>query len=933
MSDDALDKVSLDMSIRNIKTLYVGVVTKIHNRNGKTDSRILFIGDSCISFFTDKQNPSESRTFYWVDLIDVDFSGDKFEFQFSKNQELMKFTSPDSEEIKEIIGFLLHRYLTDEERKIIQLEQFGKFEGSPTGLMMLARFNSHVLSNKMKPSPDIISFVTEIFRKKPSEIEITDLNFGPYIPALIYAINLIPFATSIIIPDLNPPIYQILTKTVQEMKTINHLYIMSANFKAFPDFCNAINILDKTSPITGISYVDVPFTQKQLTQLHDSIIARGFRSFSMQNCINEKISNYFYNDFLDSRIMNTIEMLNLDFTSNINLTILIPKATGLVSLSLESTGVDIFEVFTQLSSGSFPKLEFINLKGNVCTKSIGSIKLDDNIPLSRIDARKVQWKASCFSGMFKFIAARNWKNGLSLDMSLAQYEELDFQDMITFVGGIQEGPLIHLSWSKNPINHEFIEFLKKNPKLYSINITSCFKQGTLSQMQEFGEFINESNIQYLTMAGHGKDTIGEDMDMFFQKLVNPRSLYWLDIRNQKIGVNGLESLGTVIENTPSLRIINFSGANMKKLEELFGFFNRVRAMQRPLKFDFPDDDMQSIMSEHVFKQEEFTKLRWLLNDIAKGGRSVPENDNEVIRRLENDPLDVAFDEFKMESPYTYPLFMKPNMTLEMRKGNNPRNTAPHKDATIVSTIDVDIYSEQEEDYEVTEEEDKNDTDNPFFQKVTKNDENPFILKTEKEKTSKTEEKPSNAKDDIKKSPKKQRHHQRRKSVDYSDEYDYKIDTRYNRKRRGSPYGMPYPYPYAYPPPPPYYAPPPFAYPPPYYMAPPPQQIQPQIQYQPQQQIQQIQQPVKPIQSEFVEEVEDKPVKKMKQRRAPELVESDGSEGSEIEKPIKKKAKAKPRKIDWTFPVDKLHDIDIADELANIDNKFSFKNLVNDIMGQ
>ncbi|EAY11120.1 Leucine Rich Repeat family protein [Trichomonas vaginalis G3] len=924
MSDEAFRDISLTMNVRNVKTLYTGLVTKIHNRNGKSDSRILFIGDSCISFFTNKPKPTESRTFYWCDILDAQYIEDKFELEFSKDQELMKFISPEPEKVKKIIGFILFRFLTEDVQKNIHFEDFGKFEARPNGLILLARFISAELSNKVKLLPEVLKIITDFFKYNHTEITLpADKAIGTQLESLIFALNRSTNIKSIEIPEINPPAYTQLAKILPTIKTLNHINIIGSNFKGFPDFCTEISNLDKTSSVTGLSFEGAQFTAKQLTQLHDTLVNHGFKSLSFFNCVTEKTKTNFFDEFLDDKLFESIQMLNLDFTTILDINPLMMKATKLISLSLEDTGIDIFDVFTQLSQNQYPNLKMLNLKGNKCTKTIGNIKIDDACPLLRIDMKSVSWDSSCFTGVFKFISSREWPNGLLLDLSLAKYQELDFHDCIALLNGLQSGPLLHLSWSKNPINHEFIEFLKKNQNLFSINVTSCFKQGTLSQMQEFADFINQSNIQYLTMVGHGKDTIGEDMNLFFDKLESPKKLFYLDIKSQKFGTTGFDSLYKLIERTPSLQYINFTGANLKKLEDLFGFLTKVRTLGRKIRFDFPDDDLDSIMRENVFRAEEVTKIKWLLTDIATKASVDSQNQDGITRKIEGDPLDQPFDCFKMDSPYHFPIFMRDNLYFDFYP--QLEYSVP-KEAVIASTADITnlIYSENEE--ETIYEEDYSE-----IEKVTPVKSVEKTPEPEKKKVEETPRPPQvtptrtvEEKHEPKKSPKrttpKRKIHHKVISESSSDDYDDKIDTRYNKKHRG--YPLPYPMPYMYPPP--FYPPPP----PQYYQVP-VQYINPnQIQYN-QMLPQPIQYAQQPQQINNQNEIEQEPVRK--QKKAPQLRYEDNDSDNQEEKVIRKQKIMKNKKINWNFPIDKLQEIDTTEEFDNINAKFSFKNLVNDIM--
>ena len=891
MTEEQIRTISSQLTLRDAKVIYVGLVEKVHNKNGKTDSRILAVADYLIAFWTNKGTPKESRTFYWIDLVSASVDNGTFTFEFEKGGK-MSFISNDPKKLKNLIGTFLTHFLRPDQYRACNLSDFGNFSVKPNGLSLLARYESYCYLNKIEMEIEMLEAVCDIFKFRICDVEFEDPSqIGGGLKALFTAVKVLDFLKSIQIPDkMSPSFYKEFTTAVQQDTQITHFLIEDTYLKDFPDFCKYLGTLNNKF-LTGLSFRNQEFKEKNLQQLYDAVTAQKLQSLSLQNNLNKDTFNFFYDKFLTPDLFSSLQMLNLDNTQGLDLDRLFNKVQSLVSLSLEDCNIDIYVVYSLIHEMGMKNLQLLNLSYNYCSKSVSDLLLPDDSNLLRMDLRKVDWTNNTLSGMFQYILKNRWKKGLMLDISYAKFDTTDMGYCQEIMKKNKHIPFLHLCWAKNPISHEFIDMLKKTKYLFSLDVSECFERGQVTQLEEFGDFVNNSEmLRFLTMEGYHKQTIGSDMITFFKRLKSPIALGWLNIKFQEIGNDGLEALADLCERTPTLQTIAFTGAMLTKYRTLYDFFSKLRSLNRFIQIDWPADDLDEIHNYTPVKGEDITELKKIIYDINKLkpidgiiGTSIPKVTQTTYQ---DDPLEKPFDAYRLEDVNIFPLYFTDALKASMNDPLPPIPKSPKKNNDNEKKPKKRVKSEEEED-----------------------DDEPIQSK-------------------------KKHHHHHKKDVDkrktrfeIDDDSSEDVPINAKKKKRETkekpqkgndnppPAQNPYPYPY---PPPPYPYPPPYYYPPqpiapypymqspPYAVAPPPQQ---------QQRMDDDEYPLR-----YQKKDKERNIKK-----APILSDSDDDSNTPN---IKKPNISAPN---WTFPIDKVSKFDIEDTVEELNNKYSFKNLAEEIL--
>ena len=254
MSEEQIRSISVQLSLLGAKTIYIGLVEKVHNKNGKTDSRILVVADFLISFWTNKGTPKESRTFYWIDLESATVDNGTFTFQFTKGGQ-MEFITNEPKKLKTLIGTFLTHFLRPDQYRTCNLNNFGRFSVKPNGLTLLARYESFCFLNKIQITPQMLQAVCDIFKYRINDVEFEDPEqIGGGLKAIFVAVKVIDFLKSIQIPDkMIPSFYKDFPTIVQQDTQITHFFIEDSNIKDFPDFCKYLGTLNNKY-LTGLSF-------------------------------------------------------------------------------------------------------------------------------------------------------------------------------------------------------------------------------------------------------------------------------------------------------------------------------------------------------------------------------------------------------------------------------------------------------------------------------------------------------------------------------------------------------------------------------------------------------------------------------------------------------------------------------------------------------
>lgn len=544
-----------------------------------------------------------SEIHLWKNISHLSFEDDeKISISFNDAEYILHCDQ--TEDLKSELCQLLQRVLLPTELFRIQFKELAAPYVGPGTKSFSSRFSMSKSSN----NDEYLRIVQSITYMEPTFPLDKILDIQHFLPLFL---DILPFIKSMRLLKL-PPLTDsdplaLIHELPLNLRFLNAIEISSPIQSNLDDFINTINSNHKNSVFSSLSFKSAHLDDKQLMSIANSIRNGPITSIGFHNAINSIPS--LYKSFLIPEITQNITILNLDGTTNLQLSELFSKTSNIQFISLANCDIDIGTTFYELSEASMQELTILNLSGNNFT----TIPTDKEIALpesfQKLILNNIQWADNSLSELFSFLFS-HFPQGLSLDFSNATASTDEFMNLFKFFDNTPYNSLIGLSWCNNPIHIDLLHFLQRNQQIHRLELDGCFDSNCAEIVAELCSFIEIStSLQYLSIIGTKTNHLGSQVVNIIQKCIGHKTIEVLNLSNSYGGDDALQYILPLLKGHGKVKIVDFEGLRCQNVDSFKQLLNDISKLHDRPQVSFPLKDIQKLLKKEQITEKEAAHLK------------------------------------------------------------------------------------------------------------------------------------------------------------------------------------------------------------------------------------------------------------------------------------------------------------------------------------
>lgn len=210
---------------------------------------------------------------------------------------------------------------------------------------------------------------------------------------------------------------------------------------------------------------------------------------------------------------------------------------------------------------------------------------------------------------------------IKLDMSNAKMKDESWKEFFKYVQTIKTSQRLGtIRWRSNHLHKVFFLFLEKCSNLRSITLDGCFPSGD-NLLPLFVAYLSETkqNIKRLSCAGTTRRWLGPDgSKIIIQCLSSNRTIQHVNLRNNRSGRQMFIDLAQILNRNRFVESIQIDGNDVSTLVTYQNFFTSLRERGKPLKVDWPEQEMNDILQYGTADKNLVEKVRKIYLDVISG---------------------------------------------------------------------------------------------------------------------------------------------------------------------------------------------------------------------------------------------------------------------------------------------------------------------------
>ncbi|EAY17955.1 hypothetical protein TVAG_225810 [Trichomonas vaginalis G3] len=589
-----------DARDRGINPLYAGIVQEISLAENAVDL-ILIVSPNYLLFY-DFGDSKLLYQFSWLELTNFNYSAYNIQLTFG-NSKFNCF----SEEVNQIlltISESLQKILKTHELNAIGFTPYKNLIYEPTPESIISRVELYCKQKDIQMTQDIQISLYDFLTFSNSSISIRQFqNQKNILPILC---DILPLVKSIVSVELSKvqglDLFHHASYISREKSNIQHI---SINGKATESFSSYLDQIMKNNDLNlqGLTFSNSLFADSQLDQLKEVVIAKEIRSLGFQRAISDENMKYFCKEFINSRVGDILVYLNLDFSSNIRLSLIFPNIPNIQYLSLEKCDLDIADVLNSITKYRLNNLKAINLSANnnIDTNSLDSIILPESLESISVD--NIKWMDDGLLHFFQMIENNYNEKGVRLSIVNARCPNKDWEAFFSYLNQSNLKTICSLVWDRNPVNNILFDFLLLNEDLSYLSVNYCFRDNDPDLIQLFANFlINSPNLLHLCVRGKKYATIGSYISIIVDSVFNSNLIY-LDLSFNGGGDDSIIYIQDLFDS--NLQVLVADGLCPDSLPVFRDFLET--AANSHVFLSFPSSDASFIISQESGDKESLMR--------------------------------------------------------------------------------------------------------------------------------------------------------------------------------------------------------------------------------------------------------------------------------------------------------------------------------------
>lgn len=564
---------------------------------------IVAINDRCLMTFNIKGTKTTNQ-FSWLTTKYIGRELNKLRFQFDK----VKFAFECTEEaLFRAVWSSLQNILTNSELKAIKFDQFNFppiYSYPPSSA--LNRIKERAILLKEQVYDNTLEHIKSILIYSQPDVNISEI---PGIDKFLSIIlDSLPFWSNIQVLTISEmgiiDPYEVCQQYASYFNSLKLLEMNCKKSEDFQAFMTELSRKDENQPrnLYGLSFIRSEFEKDELNTLQQFIISENIQCLELHDAINRNTMLHFYTQFLAMSMMKNLKILNLDHTKNISndISVIAPKCSNLIALSLADCGIEVSEVLFQLSR--LLKLRTLNLSNNTCRKVING--LPPNVTTLYLNS--VNW---CFQTLQLFLTNLP-RHHLTLHLSnISMQQNSDYDDLFVKLPTSRSNFLTGLSWDGNRIEQSLFDFLGKNRYLQFLSLSNCFSKDNEKEVTMFQNYLTQFHtLKKLIIQGSKKKYLGNLVELVINGILRSPQIEFLDITQNKSGDFGLTQMRRLLSFRTSLRCFIFDRTKPTSFKALSSFLTDS-TQYRNLRISFPLKDMRSMLKKGKINEDQFSQIQ------------------------------------------------------------------------------------------------------------------------------------------------------------------------------------------------------------------------------------------------------------------------------------------------------------------------------------
>lgn len=415
---------------------------------------------------------------------------------------------------------------------------------------------------------------------------------GFFLPVYLDLLPFIKTLKTIEIPIIGVDYMKLISNFPLELRYAHKIEINGSIGAILFTFLERLKQNQKQSKLNSLSFSLSNFNRNDLTAIAKAITGGPINSIEFHRAFHQSSSSFFYSSFLSHQINGLLWILNLDRTTGLDLKKLFPKIRNVPFVSLAYCHLDIIETLTVASQSKMEKLTILNLSGNNTVSS--SLEKVENLmevkSLKKLILDDINW-SDHFTSQFLSVIFDRYQNNFSLSLSNGKASKEEWSEVFDFFKDSQYNGLIGFSWCNNPINTKLFQFLRRNDHLRRIDFDLCFTDNSADLVDDFSSLVKDlPDLRILSAAGSKEKHIGHDVAKVIESCTGHKSIHTLNVPYSYGGDDSLPLFESLIESTPTLKIINFECLGLTDHSAFLDVM--MKLSQKKLKVSFPTEDLK-----------------------------------------------------------------------------------------------------------------------------------------------------------------------------------------------------------------------------------------------------------------------------------------------------------------------------------------------------
>lgn len=210
---------------------------------------------------------------------------------------------------------------------------------------------------------------------------------------------------------------------------------------------------------------------------------------------------------------------------------------------------------------------------------------------------------------------------LKIDMSNAKMKEESWNYFFKYVQTMKPSDRLGtIRWSSNQLHKVFLLFLEKCTNLSSITFDGCFSYGD-SLLPICVAYLSETRqrIRNFSCAGTTRKWLGpEGSKIIIQCLANNRTITHVNLSNNRSGKQMFIDLARILNKNRFVESILIDGNDVTNLNTYKKFFTSLRERGKPLKVNWPEQEMNDILQYGTATKDMIEKVKEIYDDVING---------------------------------------------------------------------------------------------------------------------------------------------------------------------------------------------------------------------------------------------------------------------------------------------------------------------------